>query len=315
MHSKKTDTEVVEHDCAVSDLARAIAEAVAYADVFDYPLTPMQIRRYLAYRPATLAEVETALVDDPWLASRVERHDGFVCLAGRSEIIALRQTRQEYARSLWRAGRRLAWAVAHLPFVRMVAMIGSLSMDNVRAADDDIDLFVVTAPGRLWLTRAIVIGVVRLAAIGRLDLCPNYMLSSRRLAMTTDDLFTAHELAQMVPLYGKDCFAALLAANQWIERYLPNATPQNGDLRDLGWGGFVFQRLAEFFLNGWLGNTLEQRLQARKLTELRREAMAAGGNEVMLDAEVCKGHMGGHGRQTRAEYTRRLSALFAEGEQ
>ena len=44
-----------------SELDLAIVSALAYADVFDYPLTVAQIHRYLVRTPATMAQVEAAL--------------------------------------------------------------------------------------------------------------------------------------------------------------------------------------------------------------------------------------------------------------
>ncbi len=295
-----------------SDLPRTIAETLAYADVFDYPLTVGQIRRYLVRMPATRDEVQTALVSDPWLTARVELHGEWVCLAGRSHAIPLRLQRGRHAEALWPSARILAALVARFPFVRMVAITGSLTMDNVRSARDDVDLFIITAPGRVWLARKLILGLVRLAAILRLELCPNYLLSTERLAMPPDDLFTAHELAQMAPLYGRQAFADLLAANSWLREYLPNAEPRDEDLRDAGPLGRGLQRLIEWPLSGALGDRLERRLQTRKIAKLHREAQAKDIREVILDPDVCKGHMNSHGHIIQAEYSRRAQFLAAE---
>jgi hypothetical protein len=282
-----------------------MVSTLAYADVFDYPLTVAQIHRYLVRVPATMSQVEEVLSRDPWLSARVERHGDLICLRGRSAIIPLRRERASYAPALWRAGRRFARLVAHLPFVRMVAVIGSLTMDNVRSPHDDIDLFIITAPGRVWLARALVIVLVRLAALMRIDLCPNYVLSTRRLAMSTDDLFTARELTQMIALFGRVAFAELRAANRWLDSYLPNAGPRDEHLRDIGPVGRAVQRVAELPLNGALGGRLERALQRRKLADLTQQAAITGSREVILEPEICKGHMDSHGGRIRAEYDRR----------
>jgi hypothetical protein len=294
-----------------SELDLAIVSALAYADVFDYPLTVAQIHRYLVRTPATIAQVEAALACDPWLVTRVEQHGDLVCLRGRSASIALRHDRASYAALLWRSGRTFVSLAAHLPYVRMVAVIGSLTMDNVRSPRDDIDLFIVTAPGRVWFARALVIALVRLAALLRIDLCPNYVLGTRRLAMSADDLFTARELTQMIPLFGRATFADLRAANGWLESYLPNADPRDEQLRDVGRLGRGFQRLVELPLNGALGARLERALQQRKLAELAAQASVIGSREAVLEAEICKGHMDSHGSRIRVEYDRRRQQALA----
>jgi hypothetical protein len=109
----------------------------------------------------------------------------------------------------------------------------------------------------------------------------------------------------MIPLYGRETFADLCAANRWLEGYLSNAAPREEQLRDLGRLGRTLQRLAEWPLAGKLGVRLERWLQDRKLAELAAQAAIAGSREVVLEAEICKGHMDSHGGKIRAEYDRR----------
>ena len=69
--------------------------------------------------------------------------------------------------------------------------------------------------------------------------------------------------------------------------------------------GRGFQRLAELPLNGTLGAHLERALQHRKLADLTAQASHTGSREVVLEAEICKGHMESHGGRIRTEYDRR----------
>jgi hypothetical protein len=294
-----------------SSMGQAIVDALAYSDVFDYPMTRGQIRRYLVRTPASLAQVDGALVSDPWLADRIETNGAQFCLAGRSVTFAVRAERAADSAWLWRRARLLARIIALMPFARMVAIIGSLTMDNVRSRADDIDLFIITAGGRVWLTRAAIVALVRLARLAKIDLCPNYIVSERKLGMETRDLFTARELAQMRPLSGSAAYRALLDANDWLCVTLPNAAPAAEDLRDPGPIARWAQTALEWPLRGGMGDALERRLRSRKVNDLARQAATSGSPEVVLEPEVCKGHMDSHGKKIRQEYARRRERYLA----
>ena len=292
-------------------IAQAIVDALAYSDVFDYPMTSGQILRYLVGTPASRAEVDAALECDRWLCERIEREGELFCLAGRSATFSLRNERAAHSAALWDQARVLARIVALLPFVRMVAVIGSLTMDNARSRADDIDIFVVTAAGRVWLTRSLIILLVRAARLRRVDLCPNYIVSERKLRMESEDLFTAREIAQMRPLWGREAFGALVDANRWVAATLPNATLCSDDVADLSPRRRGLQTAFELPLRGFLGDVIERRLRARKLAQLAGQARTIGSREVVLEPEVCKGHMDSHGQKIRQEYALRRDRYLA----
>jgi hypothetical protein len=105
----------------------------------------------------------------------------------------------------------------------MVALTGSLAVRNVDS-DADYDYFVVTAHGRVWLARLLMVqNVVKPAARRGDEVCPNYILAENALELPSRDLYHAHELAQMIPLYGLPVYQRLLQANRWLEKFLPNA--------------------------------------------------------------------------------------------
>ena len=201
-------------------LQQAILQTLVYADLFDYPLTPNEVVRYLGVsaEPATILDQ----LDQSAASGLLVRHNGYVALSGRDSLFDLRSYREQIAREMWPAARRYATWLARLPFVRMVAVTGTLAVNNVEARDD-IDVFIVTAPDRLWLCRALVILVVRLAALAGDELCPNYFLSQRQLVFPDHNIFGAREVVQMVPLYGRDLYWQIRELNSWVDDFLPQA--------------------------------------------------------------------------------------------
>ena len=180
-------------------LERAILQTVAYADVFDYPLTADEIHRYLVGVSASRGAVR-ALVSNGNLPRALSRSGRYFSLSGRESVFETRKARAASATEYWRRAVGYGRSMSHLPFVRMVAVTGALAMDNM--ADGDIDYLVITEPGRLWLCRALIVGLVRVAALKGTALCPNYFLSEHALVLNERNLFTAHEVTQMVPLAG-----------------------------------------------------------------------------------------------------------------
>lgn len=288
------------------ELAQAIWRTLAYVDLFDYPLTAVEIHRYLESVPASLDEVMHALRHSPLLAGQLVCRDGFYSLPGREAVFAMRQQRQQQAVGLWAAARRYGALIARLPFVRLVAVTGSLAMSNV-AAEADIDYFIVTENGRLWLARALVIGVVRLAARRGVVLCPNYFVAESALALPEHTLYTAREVAQMVPLSGLPVYQRLRAQNSWVTCFLPNADgpPQAAPTAvcPASWG----QKLAELPLRTPVGAWLEQWEQARKIARLTQTQKRSG--ESCFTAVICKGHSQAHQQRTLSAYQTRLTML------
>jgi hypothetical protein len=195
--------------------------------------------------------------------------------------------------------------MSNLPFVRMIAVTGGLAMDNM--ADGDIDYLVVTEPGRLWLCRALIVGLVRLAAVKGTELCPNYFLSERALELTERNLFTAHEVAQMVPIAGMETYARLRELNRWTDTFLPNAAGAPRRLAPVEPSRRRTRRIVERTLRSRVCTPLERWEMSRKIRKLVNRGN--GHVEAAFGPDWCKGHFGDHGQVTLARYAERLRAL------
>lgn len=289
----------------VTALTDAIVYTLAYADVFNYPLTVPQIHRYLIGLAASRAEVERVLVDGDTAHHDWEVEDGYYTLPGRGELVALRRRRESIAASLWRRAVRYGHLIARLPFVRMVALTGALTMGNVESSDD-IDFLMVTEPGRLWLARIFVIGlIVKPGGLFGDEVCPNYFLTTETLTLTEQNLFTAHELAQMTPLYGLGVYWQMRRANTWMESFLPNAQDVPTMPRALTPHTYrVAHWLTEPLLRTQVGAWLERQERRRKIPSLA--ALSNAGAETNFDAEQCKGHLGNHSHTAYAAFQQRI---------
>ena len=271
-------------------LLRAIFDTLAYADVFDYPLTVRQIHRYLTSTKASIEQVAQILA----VTRPFSRVGDYFTLRGREEIVQTRLRRKKVAEQLWAQATRYGRFIGSLPFVRMVAVTGSLAMDNTEEGND-IDFMIVTAPDHLWTSRALSLLVARLAKFEGVHLCPNYLLTTRALELKERSLYVAHELAQMIPISGLDVHQELLCRNQWMNDYLPNVSvsPESPYSPEPTPKQSTFQRILERILSLPFGAWFENWERDRKIERLSREQ--ADSLESFFSADVCKGHIDRHG--------------------
>jgi predicted nucleotidyltransferase len=288
-------------------LKQAILLTIAYADVFDYPLTAAEIHRYLTALRATPEQVARALHEQSTLV-KIEQHH---CLPGREAIVLLRKQRERKSAWLWQYAVRYGGYISRLPYIRMLAVTGSLAMNNVDG-QADIDYLIVTEPGHLWLCRAMVHLIRRLAALEGVNLCPNYLITTRALHFPDQNLYAAHELTQMIPLSGMEIYHEIRRQNTWVAEYLPNA----GRLPDLP-NAVVLKEtksrlrpVLEMLLSSRPAARLEQWEMQRKIRLLGREQNDSP--ESCFSADFCKGHANQHGALTNEAFHERLQSLPVE---
>ncbi len=308
-----------------TDVKQAALRAVAYADVFEYPLRAVEVHRHLhgvsATREATVEALERCSGENGPLSSR----DGFFTLRGREALIEKRRTRGELATRLWPAAVRYGRLIGRLPFVKMVAVTGSLPWDTLRGDgradpyDADIDYFIVAQPGRLWLSRLFVMVLGRVARLRGIQLCPNYLVSERALDLADRSIYTEYEVTQMVPVAGMGTYWRFRDMNTWSAGFLPNALdprpvpPVERTFIQRGWERVVavVAALAEIVLRSPLGSALE-RLEIRyRMNKIRRSRGTDPviWSETAYGADRFKDHTSGRQGSILVAFGQRLSEL------
>ncbi|HSL28801.1 MAG TPA: hypothetical protein VK900_06330 [Anaerolineales bacterium] len=279
----------------------SVFHTVAYADVFEYPLTADEVHRYLTATKASIEAVQQALSEDTRIAAAGE----YFVLRGREHLVEKRKRRRQIATRLWSKARRYGRIIASLPFVHMVAVTGSLAMNNTEE-DRDIDFMIVTAPDRLWTARALTLFVARFAKLEGVRLCPNYLVTTSALRLNERSLYVAHELAQMVPLSGMEIYEEIRHLNPWTDEYLPNAVaapePPPG-IRQAS-ARASLQKAFEFLFLLPLINRFETWEMNRKIARLTHEQSSSF--ESYFSKDVCKGHIDKHGQNVITALAARL---------
>lgn len=196
----------------------AILATLAYADVFDYPLTRQELSRWLirAGRPDT---------------KTLQQKNGYYFLPGRSSIVARRKNLRVWQQAKWNIARRAARLLARIPSIHLVGVTGGLAMNNA-SREDDIDLFIVVKRGTLWTSRLAATILMDLMGLRRHPheisvankVCLNMFASTLSIPPRERDLFSAHEVLQMEPVFDRaHTYKKFLQANRWVSTFLPNA--------------------------------------------------------------------------------------------
>ena len=136
-------------------LSESIVRTLAYYDLFDYPLTPEEIYRNLPTNHVNLTEIESEL-HSLSTKSIIFRLGAFFSLQNNLSLETRRLKGNLLAKKYKSIAIQKAKLIARFPFVQGVMISGSLSKGY---ADDqsDIDFFIITKPGRLWIARTLLV--------------------------------------------------------------------------------------------------------------------------------------------------------------
>ncbi|RYD92485.1 MAG: nucleotidyltransferase domain-containing protein, partial [Sphingobacteriales bacterium] len=187
------------------NIRQDIIAALAYFDLFDYPLTQAEI---VQFAPGRHAAPAVALELRALLAEKLAYHfDGFLLLRNEPALVQRRRNGNAQARVLLQKAVRVARILAAFPFVRGVAVSGSLSKNYADEASD-IDLFIITAPNRLWLARTLLHGLKKISFLAGREryFCMNYFIDAAGLEIREKNIYTATEVATLIPLQGIAAF-------------------------------------------------------------------------------------------------------------
>lgn len=202
-----------------------ILRTLLYYDIFHYPLRADEVHRFLG----------APLEHEDYIYSRLrvlaahryisQFGDFFGIQPSESDAVRRAKGNAE-AERLTVLARKKARLIGSFPFVRGVMASGSLSKGYMDKKSD-LDFFIVTAPGRLWIARTLLVMYKRIFLFNSHKyFCVNYFVDEQHLEIEEKNLFTATELATALPLYGPEHYHNLLKANPWLINFFPNFRPR-----------------------------------------------------------------------------------------
>lgn len=249
MESKQVKTE--------NDFKEAIVETIAFFDLFDYPCTVNEIRKHLNTK-RKISDIISALNFKPLpspsnpagrpllangrgLSSVLDTKNGFYFLPDRSEIIKTRLARYNYSDKKFKRAIWVARIFKAVPWIKMIAVGNIIGAHNLKK-EGDIDLFIITAKNRVWLTRFFCVSLLVFLNLrpkegdAKDKICLSFFVSEDNLGLSKlklkNDPYFNYWLAGLVPIYDvSDTYEKFIKANNWLKEFFPNWEPSKASYR------------------------------------------------------------------------------------
>ena len=290
------------------DLRNPILATLVYYDILDFPLTTVEVHKYLINPERLSGEANLEAISLGLIAEnlqnlteegRIGSKNGFYFLPEREGLYELRIEREKIAVQKWKKFLRIAKWFRAVPYLRAVLASGSLAINNT-GHESDFDVLLVARSGRLYTCRIFLCLVASLFGARRTryersapdKFCFNHYITDGNMNIKYESLYNAQTYANLKPaLASKSIFSRFYAENIWLNKYIYNFKPaEEFILREVSFNFLLFWigKVGEFILNSPLGDKIEdwfKKYQQKRIKE-NPTTYESGGRVVFNDNEL-----------------------------
>jgi len=290
---------------------------IAYFNFFNWPLRAEEIWKWQfssdnqsakqADEKILSLEKVFEILKQEEIKTVISEKDGFYFMRENENILAERLKKYIYAERKYKKIMHLAKFFSFFPFIKMISICNDLGYSNA-PDESDIDLFVVSSRKRIWLTRFIITGFLKIFKMrpgenSRDAVCPSFFidedninlkkLSLKNEAGATDDPHFIFWLCQMSPILEKEKFNKKFnEENKWVNIFLPNASvakepPSRRNISISPIAGFI-EKIFKGFIGDWL-ETKVKKIQLNMMPENLKQ-MANKNTNVVITDSILKFH-------------------------
>jgi predicted nucleotidyltransferase len=234
-------------------------KTILYFSIFRYPLKLEEIYSFYPEKNKAKIEQELSQLVERKVIFKIGEYYLRDC---DPDCIEKRQKGNRMAAEIMTKAEERARFIAQFPFVEAVGISGSLSKGYYDQSSD-IDFFVVTKPGKLWISRTLLMLYKKIFLLNsRKYFCINYFMSTANLEIEEKNRFTATEIKTLIPLQGKDVLTAFYDSNSWVSDLFGPFMPNLANVPNIR--KKTFPKAAEKLLNALSGSYVDDLL--KKLT-------------------------------------------------
>ncbi|MEI6741907.1 MAG: nucleotidyltransferase domain-containing protein, partial [bacterium] len=246
------------------EVSRSIIDLLAYFAVMNIRIDFDTLYSYLPIRTGHL-------VVKKQLRSLI-RQGKVQCIDNLFGLKGYKYTSQKTPRArraaLIKKAQRWSLLMRLLPAVKSIVVINSVAYGNVHK-DSDIDLFIVTSPNRIFLTKGFLMYFLRLikqledqqVSAGRFSLgmfitTKGVKLEKDMMKVNNPDL--APRMVTGIPVYGADVWYGILKNDPYLQAQLPNYIWPKTSIRIHGSGIKLLDKLDDIGYRRHLSHTASQ---------------------------------------------------------
>jgi hypothetical protein len=265
---------------------QSIIKALAYFDIFNYPLTQEEIYDFLD-KPVAKEVVKATLlqlVEE----KRIFSLGSFYSLQPDAALHTRRTTGNQKAETLLKTAYKVGGFLYQFPFVRGIGISGSLSK-NFADQHTDIDFFIITRSNRLWIARTLMHLFKKLTFITGHQhwYCMNYYIDEEAMCIEEQNIFTATELITLIPVCGNGTMDKFYHQNNWVAEYFPHQEVSSPSIlvRRSGW----VKKVMEWLLDNRLGNAIDNTLMRITARRWKKKEQLHKTNDHGVRMGLCTG--------------------------
>lgn len=211
----------------LSKCEKSVYKTLSYFAIFNYPVSLYRLATFLiSDEPYTVSQLQSAL-KTLQQAKIVTEHKGLYSLKGGKKVDTV--ARCLLSLEALRQAGAVSEVLSKIPWIKLLCVTGSCAAFN-KEETGDIDVFIVSARNRVWLTRLFTVLVLKVLNIYRTDtsyvnkLCPNLIVAEDAMSWEHDkNVFVAHEICAMHPVLDREnTYFKFLSQNLWVRSYFPN---------------------------------------------------------------------------------------------
>lgn len=206
----------------MGDVEKGIISTLCYSSIFNWPLTYNEIYKYL-YKIKIDYYSLSDHIRNLLKEGVISYNTGLFCLSGEEKSFENRLNTINDSLKLLKKGIEFGKLLGNtVPGIKFVGISGSIAAGSV----GDIDLFIITSK-ELYKTRflSMIISKIANKLLGRKFYCLNFFLSENNLEISEKNIYTAREIAQLIPVFDVGIYEMFIDANKWIYSLLPNFRP------------------------------------------------------------------------------------------